>query len=295
VSPADLEVVECVARALREDLGGGGDITAHVSVDPERLARAHVIAKAAGVLAGTAPARAAFRLCAEPSELWSAEDGRRVAPGDIVLRVRGRARGILAAERTALNFLQRLSGIATRTAAFVDAVRGTGARILDTRKTTPGLRLLEKAAVRAGGGDNHRLGLHDQVLLKENNFALARPRGVDEVVRAAVAESARRLGAAVAVIAEARDEAEARAVVAGGAGIVLLDNFAPGPALRRLVQALRAQAESRGQPLLVEVSGGVRLENVRAFADCGVDRISAGALTHSAPALDLSLGIEGEA
>ena len=293
MTTADLETVECVARALREDLGALGDVTARVSVDPERPGRARIVAKAVGVLAGTAPALAAFHMLAPQAELWAAKDGTRVHPGDVVFKIAAPAAAILAAERTALNFLQRLSGIATRTAAFVDAVRGTGARILDTRKTTPGLRRLEKAAVVAGGGDNHRIGMFDQVLLKENNFALARPRSIELVTREAVAESARLLGPHVAVVAEARDLEEASAAVRGGARVVLLDNFVPGPALREATQALRELAAQLGQTVAVEASGGVRLENVRAFAECGVDRISVGALTHSAPALDLSLLVEG--
>lgn len=300
---ADLQLVECVVRALREDLGEHGDVTGRVSVDPAQPGRARIVAKAAGVVAGTAPARAAFATLAAAAvasrddtdafDVWTVADGTRVGVGDVVLRVQAPAAVILAAERTALNFLQRLSGIATAAAAFVDAVRGTGAQILDTRKTTPGLRALEKAAVRAGGGHNHRFGMFDQVLLKENNFALARPRTVEDVVRAAVAESARLLGPAVAVIAEARDASEARAAVTGGARVVLLDNFSPGPALRELVAGLRAQARQLGQSLAIEASGGMRLDNVRAFAECGVDRISIGSLTHSAPALDLSLLVEG--
>ncbi len=293
VSLADLQLVECVERALREDLGDHGDITARVSVDPTRAGSAHIVAKAAGVIAGTAAARATFVALAAEAELWSVDDGKVVAPGDVMLRVRAPATAILAAERTALNFLQRLSGIATRTAAFVAAVRGTRAQILDTRKTTPGLRALEKAAVRAGGGHNHRFGMFDQVLLKENNFALAHPRSIEDVVRGAVDESARSLGPTVPVIAEARDAAQARSAVAGGAGIVLLDNFAPGPPLRELVAALRAQAKQLGRALAIEASGGIRLDNVRAFAECGVDRISIGGLTHSAVALDLSLLVEG--
>jgi len=295
VRSADLLLTECVVRALREDLAEAGDVTTAVALAIDRPARARIIARAAGVIAGTAAARATFAVLSPGSEVWSVEDGTRVSPGDLVCTVAAPAGAILAAERTALNFLQRLSGIATRTAAFVDAVRGTGAEILDTRKTTPGLRVLEKAAVRAGGGQNHRVGLFDQVLLKENHFALARPRGIEDVVRAAVAESARRLGPDVPVVAEARDEQEALACVAGGARIVLLDNFVAGPALAALVGRLRRAAESRGAALLIEVSGGVTLDNVRAFAECGVDRISIGGLTHSAPALDLSLLVEGTA
>lgn len=293
MSPVDPEVLECVERALREDLGDLGDITGRISVEPGRPASAEIVAKAPGVLAGLAAAAATFRALEPDAGLKMAKDGKHVQPGDVVFRVRAAASTILAGERTALNFLQRLSGIATRTAAFVEAVRGTGSRILDTRKTTPGLRALEKAAVRAGGGFNHRFGLFDQVLLKENNFALARPRTVEEVVRAAVAESARVLGPDVPVIAEACDAAEAFAALDGGARVILLDNFTPGPALRELVVSLLALARARGQPLELEASGGVRLDNVRAFAECGVGRISTGGLTHSAPALDLSLLVEG--
>ncbi|MEZ5964339.1 MAG: carboxylating nicotinate-nucleotide diphosphorylase [Planctomycetota bacterium] len=290
---ADPPVHEMVERALREDLGDLGDVTARVSVDKKRPGTARIFAKARGVVAGTEPARLTFAQVDPAADLWTVGDGHFVHPGEVVLKVQSTAAAILAAERTALNFLQRLSGVATRTAAFVDAVRGTGAEIYDTRKTTPGLRLLEKAAVRAGGGHNHRMGMFDQVLLKENNFALARPRSIEEVVRDAVAESLRLLGPDVAVIAEARDPDEARAAVTGGAGIILLDNFAPGVALRELVQSLRRLAAERGRPLRLEASGGISLDNVRAFAECGVDRISVGAITHSAPALDMSLLVEG--
>ena len=287
------DLAECVERALREDLGATGDVTGLVSVDPALPGAARIVAKAIGVVAGTAAAAACFRALAQDADIETVADGTRVRSGDVVLRVRAPAAAILAAERTALNFLQRLSGIATRTAEFVAAVAGTGARILDTRKTTPGLRALEKAAVRAGGGENHRFGMFDQVLLKENNFALARPRSYEDVVRAAVAESARRLGPQVAVVTEARDRAEAEAAVRGGAGVVLLDNMVPGPELSALVAALRALAAQLGQRLEVEASGGIRVDNARAFAECGVDRISVGALTHSASALDLSLLVEG--
>ncbi len=295
MSPSATELVECVERALREDLGATGDITAAVSVDAALAGAARIVAKAAGVLAGTAAAAACFRSLAADADIETVVDGTRVQPGDVVVRVRAPAVAILAAERTALNFLQRLSGIATRTAEFVAAVAGTGARILDTRKTTPGLRALEKAAVRAGGGMNHRFGMFDQVLLKENNFALAAPRTYEAVVRGAVAESAQKLGPDVPVVAEARNRAEAEAAVRGGAGVVLLDNMTPGPDLTKLVAALRALAASLGQGVELEASGGIRVDNARAFAACGVDRISVGALTHSAPALDLSLLVEGVA
>lgn len=283
---------ECVHRALVEDLGvdppdADADVTSRLSVPASLRAEARITAKAHGVLAGLECARVAFtRLDPESVVEVARGDGARVVPGDLVLTVRGRMRGLLAAERTALNFLQRLSGVATLTARFVEAVAGTGARVLDTRKTTPGLRLLEKAAVLAGGGSNHRIGLYDQVLLKENHFACARPLPFDEVVRRCVA------GHPAPVVAEAQTVAEAVAAVKGGASVVLLDNFAPGPILREAVAAVRQAAKERGTPIEIEASGGVRLENVRAYAVCGVDRISIGALTHSAPALDLSMLVE---
>ncbi len=285
-------VSECVRRALVEDLGDEAlaiqaDVTSRLSVPPDLSAEAHIRAKAHGVLAGVACAVEAFRMLDPGCRVEvHRSDGATVGPGDAVMTILGGMRALMAAERTALNFLQRLSGVATVTAAFVAAVRGTSARILDTRKTTPGLRRLEKQAVRAGGGDNHRLGLHDQVLLKENHFACALPVPYQEVVRRCV------VGQREPVVAEARTEAEALAAVRGGAAVVLLDNFAPGEPLRRAVEAVRAEARRGGRRVEIEASGGVRIDNVRQFAECGVDRISVGALTHSAPALDLSLLVE---
>ncbi len=284
---------ECVRRALAEDLGGDDlavdrDVTARLSVPSAQRGRARIVAKSNGVVAGLACAREAFlALDAEARCELRLADGQRFAPGTMVLEVESNMRALLAAERTALNFLQRLSGIATLTRAYVDAVAGTKARILDTRKTTPGLRVLEKAAVVAGGGQNHRIGLFDQVLLKENHFGFARPRSMEDTVRVCVLEQPR------PVIAEARDIAEAQAAVRGGAAVVLLDNFEPGEPLRAAVAAVEAAARQQGRQVLTEASGGVNLRTVRAFAESGVDRISVGALTHSAPAVDLSLLVEG--
>lgn len=284
---------DCVRRALLEDLGASvvdvaADVTTRLAVPADLTGCARLVAKSTGVLAGLDCAVQAFRELDPNCHIDPQRgDGDRFAPGDLVLRVRGAMRALLVAERTALNFVQRLSGIATMTRAFVDAVAGTGARILDTRKTTPGLRLLEKAAVLAGGGCNHRIGLYDQVLLKENHFGFARPASYEEVVRRCVA------GQSAPVIAEARDVGEALAVVRGGAAVVLLDNFTPGPELRRAVDAVRAAAAAAGRAIEIEASGGVNLRTVRAFAESGVDRISVGALTHSAPAADLSLLVEG--
>lgn len=284
---------ECVRRALAEDLGSeelavAADVTSALSVAATQRGRARIYAKSTGVLAGIACAEASFRLldpdCAV--EVVRA-DGAALAPGDDVMLVDGPMATLLAGERTALNFLQRLSGVATMTRAFVDLVAGTGAAILDTRKTTPGMRYLEKAAVVAGGGQNHRIGLFDQVLLKENHFGFARPLSYEQVVRRCCDGQDR------PVIAEARTVEEATAAVRGGASVVLLDNFEPGEPLRAAVAAVQQAAQAVGQRVATEASGGINLETVRAFAESGVDRISVGALTHSAPAVDLSMVVEG--
>lgn len=286
-------VQDCVRAALAEDLGRAdlsldADVTTRLSVPAGTRGQARLLAKATGVLAGLDCAVAAFRMLDARAVVDARlREGDRLQPGTLVLTVAADMRAILGAERTALNFVQRMSGVATKTRAFVDAVAGTGARILDTRKTTPGLRLLEKAAVLAGGGHNHRIGLYDQVLLKENHFGFALPATYEEVVRRCVA------GQDAPVVAEARTLEEAVAAVRGGASVVLLDNFRPGESLRAAIAAVRSAAERVSRRVEVEASGGVDLSTVRAFAECGVDRISIGALTHSAPAVDLSLLVEG--
>ena len=291
----DATLRDCVRRALAEDLGSDGlrveaDVTTRLSVEAGRRGRARLMAKSCGVLAGSPCALAAFQLL-DPRVSFEPRrrDGDAFQPGDVLFHVEGDMRALLAAERTALNFVQRLSGVATATSSFVAAVAGTGARILDTRKTTPGLRRLEKAAVLAGGGHNHRIGLFDQVLLKENHFGFASPLGYEDVVRRCVE------GQSCPVVAEARNVVEAVAAVRGGASVVLLDNFSPGKPLRDAVAAVHAAAREVGRSGLVETeaSGGVTLDSVRAFAESGVDRISIGALTHSARAVDLSLLVEG--
>jgi len=284
---------DCVRRALAEDLGHQDlavdrDVTSRLSVPVGRRGRARLVAKSAGVLAGLDCAVESF-VALDPAAVTSSRfaDGSAFTRGDLVLEVESDMRSLLAAERTALNFVQRLSGVATLTRSYVDAVAGTGAQILDTRKTTPGLRLLEKAAVAAGGGRNHRIGLYDQVLLKENHFGFARPASYEDVVRRCVREQQ------APVVAEARDVTEALAAVRGGAAVVLLDNFVPDGTLHDAVRAVREAARGLGRKVLTEASGGVNLRTVRAFAEAGVDRISIGALTHSAPAVDLSLLVEG--
>lgn len=285
-------VEECVDRALREDLGESGDLTTRLALPVDRPGVARIVAKEDLVVAGLPIVERAF-VARDPSARLVERlgpDGTRARAGDVVVRVAGSAAALLAVERTALNFLQRLSGIATGTARFVDAVAGTGARIYDTRKTTPMLRTLEKYAVSVGGGTNHRSGLYDQVLLKENHFAFA-----DLPYRAVVERVAAGLpGDAAPIVAEARDLAEARAAVEGGAGVVLLDNFEPGESLREAVATVRDASRACGRTVEVEASGGVTLESVRAFAECGVDRISIGALTHSARCVDYSMLVEVE-
>jgi nicotinate-nucleotide pyrophosphorylase (carboxylating) len=264
--------------ALAEDLGNG-DITSLVTVPAELEARGTMIAKAAGVISGLAVAGEVFYRI-DPAVVWRPllEDGDPIAPGVAIAEVAGWARSILAGERVALNLLQRLSGVATMAARYVAAVEGTGARIVDTRKTTPGLRALEKAAIRHGGGANHRVNLADGILIKDNHLAAI--GGADRVTRAVLAA---RAGAphTLKVEVEVTTVAELEEALAAGADVVLLDNM-DLPAMRRAVELTAGRA-------VLEASGGVTLETVRAIADTGVDLISVGALTHSAPALDISL------
>ncbi|HYZ81038.1 MAG TPA: carboxylating nicotinate-nucleotide diphosphorylase [Solirubrobacteraceae bacterium] len=266
-------VVETVARALAEDLGDG-DVTTTATVPADVLARAVIRQKAPGVIFGLDVAEQVFRaLDAEVTFARSVEEGVWREAGE-VLSIQSRARALLSGERTALNFLQRLSGVATMAARAVRAVDGTGAVILDTRKTTPGLRALEKAAVAAGGATNHRAGLYDAILIKENHAALA--GGVGEAVR-----RAREAAPGLPLEVECRNLADVDEALAAGAPRLLLDNMSPAQ-LRQAVEHVAGRAE-------LEASGGVTLETVREVASTGVDFVSVGALTHSAPALDLSL------
>ena len=287
-------VDRAVRAALEEDLGpelSVGDLTTDHALSSDVLARGALIAKADCTLAGLAVFRRVFELLGESSRSPSAvsftdesEDGAEVVHGDVVLRLAGPAAILLRGERVALNFLQRMSGIATRTRRFVDLAAGR-ARILDTRKTTPGLRVFEKYAVRCGGGENHRFGLFDEVMVKDNHVDAS---GED---LGTLLERLRERHGDVRMTAEARDETEALAAIAGGADVVMLDNMTPD-ALRLLCPRLRRAASSRARPLEIEASGGVDLSNVAEIASTGVDRISVGRLTHSSPALDLSLALE---
>lgn len=276
---------ELLRRFLDEDIGRG-DRTTEATARPEQRADGQFLAKSPLILAGLDIAIETFRLLDPNVEHEKLRrDGDRVAPGQTIGWVRGRAAALLGAERVALNLLQRLSGIATLTRAYVDAVAGTGAAILDTRKTTPGLRALEKYAVRAGGGTNHRLGLDDAMLIKENHVRLA--GGVAPAIRAAQAHR----GAAKWIEVEVNSLAELDEALAERPDAILLDNFAP-ELVREAVA--RARARDSERRIALEASGGITLANVRQFAEAGVDRISVGALTHSAPAADISLEIEPE-
>ena len=271
-----------VRLALTEDVGGG-DATTDALVDAAARARARIVAKQEGVIAGTSVAALAFReLDAEVRVTWAVPEGGAVKRGDAVAEIEGKARAILTAERVALNFLQRLSGIATMTRAFVKAVEGTGVAILDTRKTTPGLRVLEKFAVLAGGGENHRFGLFDGILVKENHVLAA--GGLRQALERAVEVGREKK---VPVVVEVRTVEEAEEAARSGVDRILLDNFTPS----KIADVLKRVPRGKKSPVL-EVSGGVRLQNVRDFALPGISFISIGALTHSAPALDLSLLVE---
>ena len=267
---------ETVARALAEDVGDG-DVTTAATVPEDARARALITQKAPGVVFGLEVAEETFRALDPGVSFERLTREGEWREGGPVLRVEGSARAILTAERTALNFLQRLSGVATMTARCVRAVAGTGATILDTRKTTPGLRALEKAAVVAGGGTNHRAGLYDAVLIKENHVALA--GGVGEAVRRARVHAAE-----LPLEVECRTLEEVDEALEAGASRILLDNMSTEQ-LRMAVHRVNGRAE-------LEASGGVTLETLPEIASTGLQFISVGALTHSAPALDLSLVLE---
>ena len=272
------EALSLIDAALAEDVGPG-DFTTLWTVPEGRRAEARIVAKAPGVVAGSEVAAEVFRRVDPSLDVEvAAPDGTVLQPGDLAMRVAGAARSILTAERTALNFLQRLSGVATVTRAYVRAIEGTGARIIDTRKTTPGMRRLEKAAVLAGGGANHRVGLHDMVMIKDNHIAAA--GGITAAVESVRARNDR----GIKVEVETTNLDEVREALRAGADRIMFDNMPPD--LMRQAVALVREADPRPE---TEASGGITLETIRAAAETGVDFISVGALTHSAPALDLSL------
>ncbi|MBV8229952.1 MAG: carboxylating nicotinate-nucleotide diphosphorylase [Planctomycetaceae bacterium] len=273
--------------ALAEDLGQSGDLTATVTIPSQARGAARFVARTEGVVAGL-PVVAILAERFELGDSWQplVEDGDRVLPGAAIARVAGSMRSLLALERTALNFLQRLGGIATLTARFVAQVAGTRAVILDTRKTTPGWRALEKYAVRRGGGRNHRIGLYDAILIKDNHLAWLAAGGDPIGSALAAARAHAPPGAFVEVEVESLEQLD-RALECGP-DIILVDNLGP----EALAEAVRRR-DRMAPGVLLEASGGVTLATVAALAKTGVDRISVGALTHSAPALDIGLDIEG--
>jgi nicotinate-nucleotide pyrophosphorylase (carboxylating) len=275
--PPDV-VAEAVARALAEDLGPEGDVTTAATVDAATVARAELVSRQHGVVAGLPVVAHAFAIVGQGRvqvEFGSA-DGARVAPGEVLATVHGPMRDLLTAERTALNFLGHLSGVASSTRRWVDAVEGTGAAIRDTRKTMPGLRVLEKYAVRCGGGVNHRMSLSDAALVKDNHVVAA--GGV-----VAAFERVRAAYPGLPIEIEVDTLEQLREVVDAGADLVLLDNMT--------VIDMRAAVDYTAGRAKLEASGGLALETARAVAETGVDYLSVGALTHSAPVLDIGLDL----
>ena len=274
---------DTVRLALRED-AADRDVTTSALIPPEARGKGVLLVKVDGVVAGLPVAAAVFHQVDSTVRFDAVvPDGQAVKAGEVVATVEGRLASVLAAERVALNFLQRLSGIATETARYVRAVAGTGAQVLDTRKTTPGLRRLEKYAVRAGGGRNHRLDLSDGILVKDNHIAALRATGMSlgDIVRRALASAP----GGLTVEFEVTSLEEAAEAIEAGAGMLLLDNMG-------LEEMKQAAALAKGRGCLTEASGGITLELVRAVAETGVDFISVGALTHSVRALDISLELE---
>jgi nicotinate-nucleotide pyrophosphorylase (carboxylating) len=271
-------VADLVARTLAEDLAGSVDVTSVATIPADQVDTADVVARAPGVVAGLSVASAVFEQASGGAAVFEARvaDGAVVARGDVLATVSGPTRALLTAERSALNLLCRASGVATHTRRWVDALEGTGATVLDTRKTTPGLRALEKYAVRCGGGDNKRMGLYDVAMIKDNHkLAAGSITAAYEAVKRAFPD--------VPVQVEVTTVDEAREAVEAGATFLLLDNMEP-PLLREVVAAVGAKAE-------LEATGGLVLERVREFAETGVDYLSVGGLTHSSPILDIALDL----
>jgi nicotinate-nucleotide pyrophosphorylase (carboxylating) len=275
---------EAVTRALAEDLGDPGDVTARATIPADTVGRAQLVSRADGVVAGLwLVAEVYAQLDPDVGVELLVADGDRVAAGDVLATVTGPLRAVLTGERTALNLVTHLSGVATATRALVEVVAGTGCVVRDTRKTIPGMRLLQKAAVAAAGGVNHRLGLSDALLVKDNHVAAAGSVGA-AVTAALAGADGRHVQVEVDSLAEL-DEA-----VAAGARDVLLDNL-DVEVTRQAVARCRAWSDEHGERILLESSGTIRRDTVRAYAEAGVDRVAVGAITHSAPQLDLALDV----
>ncbi len=286
--PLDVDRVEGLLElALSEDVGPR-DLTTELVVPPEVRARGVFVAREAGVLAGSPLVEAVYaKLSNAVSVRFAVREGEAFAPEEELGEVQGLAGPILTGERVALNFLQRLTGVATRTRQFVEAVRGYPVEILDTRKTTPGWRYLEKYAVRMGGGRNHRIGLYDQVLIKDNHIACVRPLGLLAELGPLIKETRRLAPVDTVIEVEVGSLEELRQALTGEPDVILLDNLVPAR-LREAVELVKEGCPEGQRPLL-EASGGVTLKTVADVAATGVDRISVGELTHSAPAIDIAL------
>ncbi len=286
------QLAHLVDAALAEDIGAG-DATSEALLCADTTAAAEFIAKEDGVLAGMPAARLVFERISRKVKFTPKKcDGAALKRGDVLATLRGPARAILSGERLSLNFLQRLSGIATTTRRYVNAVRGYPVTIMDTRKTTPGWRMLEKHAVRMGGGVNHRIGLYDMVLIKDNHIEVAAKRWGREQAIAKAVEACRKSRPTLQVEIEAQDMNQVREAVLAEPDIIMLDNM-PLPQMKRAVGLVRKLSRALGRkPPLTEASGGITLSAVRAVAATGVDRISVGALTHSVKALDICLTIK---
>ena len=285
MSSNKLQIEEIIDRALAEDLGKG-DVTTEALIPGDQRGAGFIVAKKEGILAGIGAAKQVFRrVDPELKVEILLEDGARVKAGSRVAKVSGSIAGILKAERVALNFLQRLSGIGTETNHYVEAVKGLPVRVMDTRKTTPGLRSLEKYAVKVGGGENHRMNLGNGILIKDNHLAVLRSQGLN--IKQIIAKARQNAPQRLQIEVEVGTVSEALEAVEAGADIVMLDNMNLED-MRKAVISIRGRA-------FIEASGGMTLDNVRAVAETGVDFISIGALTHSAKALDISLELEAEA
>jgi nicotinate-nucleotide pyrophosphorylase (carboxylating) len=284
MSTSKLQIEEIIDRALAEDLGKG-DVTTEALITGDQQGAGFIVAKEEGILAGIEAAKQVFyRVDPELKVEILLEDGARIKPGSKVAKVSGSIASILKAERVALNFLQRLSGIASETNRYVARVEGLPVRIMDTRKTTPGLRSLEKYAVSVGGGKNHRMNLSDGILIKDNHLMALRSQGLN--IKEIIAKARQDAPQRVPIEVEVRTVSEALEAVEAAADIIMLDNMSHED-MREAVKSINGRA-------LIEASGGITLDNVRAVAETGVDFISIGALTHSARALDINLELEAK-
>ncbi|HEX7363861.1 MAG TPA: carboxylating nicotinate-nucleotide diphosphorylase [Dehalococcoidia bacterium] len=276
------QIKQLIRRAISED-HVRHDVTTKALIPQVQKGKASIIAKANGIIAGTKISKQVFREVDPTLQVAiNIQDGSAVKPGDVIAVITGKISSILKAERVALNFMQRLSGIASTTASYVQAVKGLRVQIMDTRKTTPGLRILEKYAVRAGGGKNHRMNLADGLLIKDNHIAAVRSQGLS--IKEIVAKAREEASPELTIEIEVKTQDEAAQAADAGANIILLDNMTPEQ-MRQAVELISGRA-------LTEASGGINMENVRSVAETGVDRISIGALTHSPKALDISLELD---